>query len=402
MENVNNYLFWSDSWYIEDNNAWFVAGEYNAIFKVDLNAEECSLVAKIPGEKVLEFRQNPRCVKYKEYIYCLPDFGEFIWVYSIQDDIFYKIEIENQENVRLGISYLGIYQDKILLFSRGQQKIFELNFYDNKMEIKCDISSECSYPVSWLIKEGDSLYGISNLNRNIYEYNLGEKVSYTHEITNITDKLTSICYDGDKFWMCGFRKEIYVWKKGSEKVDIINEFPSNFGIYYKDSNERVILDCDINKYEVPTFVTAQCIGDSVWFIPFQTNKIIRINKNQIHEVQTFDIESEEIDGNKLWNGYSLHHKYLVEYVKDNRYLELFSLKNDRVLQIDTEEGTYEYLNIHNPDNLFIDERTSDILGEGNKISAIMYGQMLKGKSTNTITEINENTGKNIWKLTSQD
>ena len=402
MKNASKFPFWSDNWCVEGNKAWFVAGQYNAIFEFDFETKNCGLGLKIPSEHIHGFRINSNCVKYGNSIYCIPDFGNKIWIYCTKTGKFSAIEIRNSQNVRLGMLNIGFYRNRMLLFSRGLQKIFELDPQKNVIIEKCNLSEISEIPIFNIIKVENYLYGISLLNGDVLEIDLEENTHNIYEIKNGTNKLNTICYDGNKLWMCGFKKEIYVWEKGSSKVEIINNLPSDFGIYCEDADRKIVLDKDKNEYEMPTFITAQCIGADVWFIPFQTNKILRINKNNVNEVQVFEIEAEEVNKDKLWKGYSLNHKYLLEYVKDDRYLGLFSLKNDKVLQIDTVKDTYEYLDIHISNDLFVDEKSKDIFIESNKIHAIMYEQMIKCKDISTILELNENIGNKIWKLMFQD
>ena len=43
-------LLWSDNWWIEGNKAWYVAGEVNALFEVDLINKNSQLLSLLPVE----------------------------------------------------------------------------------------------------------------------------------------------------------------------------------------------------------------------------------------------------------------------------------------------------------------------------------------------------------------
>lgn len=105
--------------------------------------------------------------------------------------------------------------------------------------------------------------------------------------------------------------------------------------------------------ERPLFHYSVAIRDYVWFIPFQTNEILYINKNTF-EINVFSlIEENHIEENIKKQ--LLNHKYLLEYVRDNRYIGLFSLKNRWIFEIDSEKLTYEVFDYKLFDTEKIDE-----------------------------------------------
>lgn len=97
-KNTGNFV-WSDNWWVEDNKAWFVGGNYNILFCCDLISSRCEAVACIPTESKSKFRRNPLCIKSKNYVYCMPDIGSSIWIYDIKKDNIHEILCDNPENV---------------------------------------------------------------------------------------------------------------------------------------------------------------------------------------------------------------------------------------------------------------------------------------------------------------
>lgn len=76
------------------------------------------------------------------------------------------------------------------------------------------------------------------------------------------------------------------------------------------------------------------MGDSFWFIPFQTNQILFTDKGS-SDILPFEIDEEVETKESILGRESLLSKYIVEYIREDRYLGLFSIKNSCMLEIDT-------------------------------------------------------------------
>lgn len=328
---MDNSFIWSDNWWAENEKAWFVDGETNILFQIDLNTQECKLVAKLPNIEKNTFRLNPRCIKFENDIFCMPDVGDSIWVYQLQSGQFKQIEINNPQKVRLSINNFWIYNKKILAVSVGLRQIIQIDVQEKRIDCYYNINGQISANV--MVK--DSIYCVSPIKNCIYQIDLVAKNCIEHIIPNIRGGLRTICFDGDNFWLSGYCKEIYIWNKENNMVKILDEFPTNFGIYNYVKSSQPVLDCDTSYYDVPTFISSVTIGKFVWFIPFCTNLIIYVDR-KTYEINAFEIEE---DRNAIsFTPRNLQHEYLVEYIINNRYLGLFSLKNKCIVEIDTVKG----------------------------------------------------------------
>ena len=92
----------------------------------------------------------------------------------------------------------------------------------------------------------------------------------------------------------------------------------------------------------PLFLFSLSAGKFIWLIPFQTNEILYIDRDTF-QVKKFPVKEEEQTENDI-NNQLLQHKYLLEYVRENRYIGLFSLKNKWIFEIDSVNLTYEIMN----------------------------------------------------------
>lgn len=77
---INYHYIWSDAWWLEGDNAWFVAGAMDILLCLDCNNNITKLIGEIPSDRVCEFRQHPRCLKKGDIIICLPDRANDIWL----------------------------------------------------------------------------------------------------------------------------------------------------------------------------------------------------------------------------------------------------------------------------------------------------------------------------------
>lgn len=389
---MNINFLWTDSIWLEDTKGWFVLGGYNALFEIDFEKKEYYMLDKLPTERIRGFRLNPRCVKFGQYLYCLPDFESAICVYDFERKKWIKIDISNLDNQRLAVVYLGVFETRLLIFSYGLQTLFWLDTKNNSLQVVVNLLDATDQRITHIIQEGQRVYGVSN--HGVIAYDLRTLDVYLYRIKNMPEELTRICFDNEKFWFAGKRREIYVWKRGNDFVDVISDFPENFGIYCEKESGEILVDTVKEEYKVSAFLELMCIKDKIWCIPFQTNEILCMNRD-MDSITSFIIEEEAVTSEGLWKKYSLNHKYLCVYVKENRYIGLYSLKNDSILQIDTDENSYEYINFkYNSTMTYID---SPLFESGDKVSEWIFERGIQ----NSLKEVKEkeNIGKKIWNLT---
>ncbi len=334
----DNYEFiWSDNWYIEEDKAWFVEGERNILFCMDLQSDECEYVAEIPtlNSETSKFRQNPRCIKIENEIFCIPDIGECVWVYNLLDSQFRQIEIENPNRERLSMTGVWKYCAKIFVLSVGLKKIIEIDVgkkvIDNFYTL-CDMPGE---EIAKYVRVESDIYCVSAVSNQIYQFNLETKKITIYTLPNVKGGLYAIGYDGNRFWLSGNRKEIYIWDKKNNSTQILSKFPEQFGIYNFGGDGEKVLDCESIVYDTPTFIDIKAVGQYIWLIPFQTNKVIYVDKDSC-QIYSLELNEEEETKESLSKN-CMSAKFLVEYILDNRYIGVFSFKNNCIFEIDTLE-----------------------------------------------------------------
>lgn len=351
MENDDSLFTWGDNWWIEGNRAWFVSGMHNVLFDVNLKTNECESAVCIPEEAYSKLRLTPLCIKCGDDIFCMPDVGNNIWVYSICSGAFSKISIRNPDKTRLGLRDFWKYGGKLFAVSNGLGKIIEINIPERKIDgyyalcvgegaakgVKDGVFGDKLIKNS--IRTGNFIYSLSSSYGGVCRFDLMTKKIETYSIPDIGRRFYAFCFDGEKFWFGGHRKEVYVWDKDNNKITAIGGLPKEFGIYDFSEDTDGKANCESEEYETPTFLYSLAVGGYVWFVPFRTNKIICVDK-RTHEICVFEVTEEDETMESLIGRRGMACKYILEYVKDDRYIGLFSLKNNCILEIDALEKTY--------------------------------------------------------------
>lgn len=368
---MGNSFVWSDNWWVENEDAWFVDGENNLLFHYNFLSNKYNLVAEIPYESKNTFRLNSRCMKCNDDIYCMPDTSNIIWIYNLKKKEFSSIVLDNPDHVRIAIVNFWKYHDSIIAVSTGLKRVLEIDIYEKKIKQFYDIEGN----VSASILVNDSIYYVSNQDYRIFEFNLINKQNfqYTNEI--ICRGLQTICYDGKDFWLSGYKKEIYHWNKEENTIEVLDCFPKDFGIYDFQKGCDKILDCEKEEYDIPTFIEAIALEKYTCFIPFQTNQIIYVDKQtqEIHSLNSLDESETAMSMTKN----RLGHKFLVEYVTDTGIIALFSLKKQQMIDVDINNGMITTRLIHRDPRLLkqifeIYKKREKIYFEGNRFDDEVY------------------------------
>lgn len=330
----NGEFLWSDKWTFEDNVAWFVTANVNMLFCMNMADNQYRVVATLPDYLKGGFRRNSNCIKCDDVIFCMPDTGDCVWCFDLNSTEFRKIEILNPQNVRLMISDYWRCENILWAVSRNLKQIIEIDILRQTV-IGYHKIADHKETIIRSTKFGKYIYVVSALKGRIYEFNTEIKEVRILELPDIRSGLSTISIFEDKFWMSGYKKEIYVWNKKNGRIKVLNQFPSNFGVYNFNNKKNEIIDYEEIEYDAPLFLESIIAGNYIWFIPFQANQILYINRDT-YEIKTFDIpeEQENIDSLRTRE---LKCKYVIQYVRKDRYIGLYSVKNMVLFEIDSKE-----------------------------------------------------------------
>lgn len=330
MKNRDRSFVWSNGWWLEKDGAWFIDGARNILFTVNMETGECEYVDDIPepGDK---FRLTPSCLKCGSNIFCFPGCGSSIWIYNLDKKNFAKMEVEKPKHHQWGVQF-WIFGDKILIAAAGWNKIIEVSIRRKSVTNYYAICEKDNIKGS-VLADGN-IYAISSAYSRIYQFDILTKKVIIYPFQNAKKRFATICFDGEKFWMSGYRKELYIWEKGKNSLVTVNDFPPKFEINNMGQTE--------DSCETPVFNRSIFVGGYIWFIPTRANKILYADKDAVLSVFDIIYEANESEDNQLWGEKLGIGNYLLEYVKDDRYIGLFSARNSQILEIDTKHLEYQW------------------------------------------------------------
>lgn len=323
---------WSDSWWIEENRAWFSGGNINFLFCVNMSNEKCDIVTQIPECNVRDYRLYSYCIKYKDIIFCIPDMGTCIWCFDEKKSIWEKIEVGNEDELLFCVSSYKQNFGFIWLLEAETGSIFEVNLEKKVVEKEYHIPRNRNLIVGEYVLVERKLYCANGY--NVYCINIDNGEIGTYEVSGAKAELYTICFDGLNFWLSGVCKEIYVWNPIQGIIKTINDFPEKFGFYHFIQGEIPFIDNQsFYSTEFVFFVTSLSLGKYIWYIPFRANEIIYIDK-VTYEVRSLEVE-EERETEESINAHIMAHKYMVQYIREDRYIGVYSVKNKWIFEIDT-------------------------------------------------------------------
>lgn len=335
------HFIWSDNWCIEGKYIWFIAGAINILFCINQEEETLVLAERIPSDELVSLRLHPCCFKQEDSIFCLPDRGENIWRYYCKNQVWQRIMLKNPKKKQIRCSNAWSVKGNIYIVAIGLGQILELNIDTNCIENYYDLLEDGEGAIAGSTLVDDSIYVVGKYPARIYKFNCQSKMIQIYRLTDIQDNLETIGYDGEVFWLSGQKLKIYLWRE-EKGFFILDDFPESFGIYNFSGKYQKLLNYGDNKSEVPLFNAVAVTARYIWFIPFHANEILYIDKETL-QIKKYDMENEEQTEEDM-ESQLLRHKYLLQYVKDNRYIGLFSLKNKWVCEIDCYDLSYKILN----------------------------------------------------------
>lgn len=398
VRELDENIMWSDNWWIEGSNAWFIPGERNSLFYVDLKNNKVSFLNDLPINEKDAFRKYPRCIKCNNKIYCLPTYEKNILVYDLVYQEWKKIEISGGLTDNLLIIDYQIFEKKLYCVAKGIKKIIILDIDSDMIVEMHDIEKDYdSKTLGKSIFTDHYIYISSTLKFQMYEFNLLTGEIKTFELDKVNDRIQTISFDGNTFWLTGQYGIIYNWKKEKNEIVNYNGIPDCFGEYNYSNIFNNYINYNPYRYEFPPFLESVNTEKHVWFIPYKTNYILYFDKNR-KVISEFYIDNESLTNQIEVNNQFMKAIFLLLYVREKQYLGIYSLKNKRIIEIDTKQMKYHILQFELNDNM---NRilSNTIFAEHKKMDQRMF-RLFLGKSINKVE--NSKVGNYIYQFIKGD
>lgn len=369
------------NWCIEEDTGWFVAYSVNVLFKYNRKTKVLSAVSAIPTKKAGSF-QNPLCIKYKNKVYCIPQQQSSIWQYDLWSDQWKEIFFCDDKSIDVMACLLGKYNENYYFFSRSLKKIWCLNLETGTVAVFCDMDIQEEMNIYFCmdgILVEDKAYLVFG-GTSVYEFDLKSHSQKKHELSGIDDTLYKISYDGSSFWLIGKKKAVYLWKHDKNIVNILTEFPEDLTIY--DFTQKTEIT-DFKNYGNDLFIFGgvKCLNEKTWLIPQAGNKINYYDKRD-KKIKFYEIQDEEETAKTLDLSYRhMAVKFFLVYVRESRYLGIYSYKNKCMIEIDTLSMTYRNLEVFWDLDSLSQIMLQEFYEDGNEITYLIYNAKLRMHET---------------------
>lgn len=340
-------LLLRDKTWIENNKGWFVSTRRNGLFEIELDTGVCKLLTLLPDYAFDNWRTNPGCIKYRDRILCIPVNGDRIWDYDMVTEEIVPISVTKDNRKGVLMYCYWVVGDILYAVSISYRQIFVIDLNLRTVIDTITITTR-KVELRESIMEGDSIYTVSQSEPVIYEYNIITRNIIEHSLNDVKSNLSSIVFDGENFWLSGSSKEIFIWNKECNTIKTIRDFPVDFGRYILGDCDEKILDLQLYDFEERIFSYSVNSSKYIWFIPYRANKILYVNKENF-QVNSFEID-EEVETRESLARKKIQDRYFLQYVNEE-LMSLYSVKNNKVLEINMEKLTWRYkedlLNINN-------------------------------------------------------
>lgn len=322
---MHDYLIFSSSWWIDGEEAYFFTVGMETLFRVDLKTCQCEFLAIIPKSSMIKCEFDSYCRKYKDKIYYFPCKQGKICCYDLKKSTWEEVVIGYEGSLMICMESGRKEDDTIWLLEMEGERIFQVNLENAKIDREYIVPQHTNMVNGRYVLVHNELYYING--SRICCIDIEHHTSVKYNIEGIDFQLFTICYDGQNFWISGECEIIYIWNPVQGVVKTIKNILSGHTLL--DFEKKMVAP------EVPLFGYSIFLGEYVWFIPLQINApIIYIHKNDC-VVHILEI-AEEKETEKTLNDRGHAYKYEVKYVYKKRYIGVYSVKNQNIFEIDTE------------------------------------------------------------------
>lgn len=355
---LNTVFLWTDQMCIEGNKAWFVSARGNMLLEMDMQKGKVSLICKFPDLEDFDAVQyHTKCIKYKEFILCAPVQSSYFWLYNLKSKQFEKIESGAASPV--GAENLIYYNGKVFLVAKMLGEIWEIDAESHHLCNRYLLMDDGEKRIwdSVIVKNKIfCLYDpLNSALAKIYEFDMDTKKVMAYELPMIEEILYAFCYDGNSFWLSGSKKNLYIWKIGEEEMQVLDFASIPIGCYDFERVRTKIIDFDLSQNNELVFIKMIATEKYIWCFPFRTNQILYFDR-RAKIFRCFPVEGEEETRESL-SGREIFIKYIVEYVREDRYIGLYSTKQRRLIEIDADNLRYEMK------DSYLDREVLDAIGE---------------------------------------
>lgn len=309
-------------WHFSKKKTFVCSPDVPGLMQYDWEKETFIPVAQFP-EGCRERASYAHCTSYKDKVICFPSYkSNIILFYNLKTSKFTQIPVTLGPNHE-GAQIFGAYWHEGYVYAvlYGTRKVLELDPENERIVqiFELDVpEQDMTFVFSTIVE--DAIYFTVNSPSKVIRFSIENKAFEILPIPSHNVFFRAIASYGECLVLGGYKKEIYLWNPMSLEFQTIC-LPAGV----KDSGRD-----DFYNYE------------------FFCTDIVDINKIivflSLHEsgLFIFDPITNKVELIKLPENRSMRNikSYTKLYVKDNRFIMLYSLVDERMIEVDVEKKVY--------------------------------------------------------------
>lgn len=316
----------SEHWYIENGIAYFIDTYGNRLCSYNFTSITLSILGDIPLGEGTNISYSV-CVKYENSIFCFPYKGMDILIFDIDKKIWSVLEVRKDDLEYLGIMGVGKVAPYLYAYMVNINDVMILNLETKKYSF-WESSTLLEGSIYEFFFENNILYSFpvclaKCIKKYIHIWNLADRSKRTLELPHQIDRLDTISFDGEFFWISK-PKEVYRWNPITHELIALHNFPSEFKI--KSSPQT-----NGGKNVPSGFTKAIFLQRQVWFVPHMSNPICVLNVNtekwKLLRIGLCSLTKKEMVDKP--------NQYIVQYIREGRYIGLWIKASEQCIEIDT-------------------------------------------------------------------
>ena len=357
-----------DNAYFEDADMWFVERSNNILCQLDIDKNKLIYHGIIPYGSIGDaYRRHPQCVKYNNYIICLPDRGKSFVVYNLENKEFQECMIDMKGCMRVGICNFWKINGNLWCVSSGMNSIIEFNpvlcevvgyyavFNDSINELGCDA---CAI--------GTTILCTSVTSRMLAFFDVNDKKVRYYEAKSDEPGYNSISAYDTKIYLSGFSRHIYVFDRITYETCQIELNRDNFHIFDDKHNE--IQDFSNHPIFRKSFMTESFVVFLPWYMPDSMADSIVFFCQKTGKIKFYNILQDIYKKRVTYNSQYLYIMQIInnkeiEIYLDGEPLHYLNVQDGSVSHATTEVKDTIYGNIFSDKHLLISETGKNDLRE---------------------------------------
>lgn len=321
------------------SKVWFIGDFDNWLYSISSKGE-ISIEAVIPLDKNVNspYRANSYCLEENDCVYIFPDKAKTLYKYNINTKEIVQSEIKFNSS-RYSIYWGCVIDNKLWCVTFNTGELLKINLKELLIEDIFSVSSrkEHSYRGE-AISVGKKIYIVERNAPYIVEFDTESETMTKLEILCGEDGFGTIQFDGEKFFLTGYKKNIYIWNNKSGEVEIISLKEMEFIV---ENNDK----------KTTRFYNSRIIGD--YYVVFPQNNSTYISSQiAILNINNYNINLCELHSDKGGRNRIAGEELIYNYSKGNKiYIQDYMQNDYWVVNLDNMEVDQVSMKYDNKENI---------------------------------------------------